>query len=89
MPYSSTAFDHYVSTVIGLLQPQTVCDIGPGAGKYADIVRKAAELHGFAARMTAVEIDAAYVERFDLRSLYDEVILGRRRRSDKQPESEI
>jgi phospholipid N-methyltransferase len=76
LPYSSNAFDHYVSTVIGLLQPQTVCDIGPGAGKYVDIVRKAAELHGFAARITAVEIDEAYVEQYDLRSRHDEVILG-------------
>ena len=62
MPYSTNAFDHYVSTVIGLLQPQTVCDIGPGAGKYAGIVRKAGELHGFATRITAVEIDETYVE---------------------------
>ena len=76
MPFSSNAFDYYIGTVVGLLQPRRVCDIGPGAGKYAGIVRRAAEQHGFAAHLTAVEIDESYVAQYGLRSLYDEVIVA-------------
>lgn len=46
--------------------------MGPGAGKYAALVRQAAP----EARLTAVEIDPKYVEAFNLRSLYDEVIVA-------------
>jgi hypothetical protein len=76
VPFSSNAFDYYIGTVVGLLQPRRVCDIGPGAGKYAGIVRRAAEQQGFAAHLTAVEIDESYVAQYGLRSLYDEVIVA-------------
>jgi Methyltransferase domain len=75
MPDSVNAFDHYVGTLIDLLQPSSVCDIGPGSGKYSRIIRGKSKQHGFACHLTAVEIDASYVERFKLRDLYDEVII--------------
>jgi SAM-dependent methyltransferase len=72
MPYSSDAFDRYIFDLIGLLRPTTVLDIGPGAGKYARIIRESvSNVH-----ITAIEIDESYVERFDLRSKYDTLIIG-------------
>ena len=68
-------FNHYVGTLIDLLRPARVCDIGPGRGKYSGIIRAKAKEHGFACHITAVEIDASYVEAFKLRDIYDEVII--------------
>ena len=76
MPFSSSIFDDDMGKIVALLQPATVCDIGPGAGKYARIVRNVANEHQFTSHLTAVEIDDSYVSRFDLRSLYDTVIIG-------------
>jgi hypothetical protein len=47
MPYSSSAFDYYVGTLVSLLQPRHVCDIGPGAGKYGKLVRNIAAKEQF------------------------------------------
>lgn len=62
MPFSSSAFDYYISTMIGLLRPSTVCDIGPGEGKYSYIVHERAKLDEFNCHLTAVEIDRCYVD---------------------------
>ena len=75
MSYSVDTFDYYVGTLIDLLRPARVCDIGPGRGKYSGIVRGKATEHGFECHLTAVEIDASYVATFKLRDLYDEVII--------------
>ena len=76
MPYSSNAFDDSINTVVSLLQPATVCDIGPGAGKYGRIVRHRAAEDGFSTRVTAVEIDDSYVREFGLADIYDDIIIG-------------
>jgi hypothetical protein len=73
--WSQHTFDYYVGTLIDLLRPARVCDIGPGRGKYSGIVRGKAKEHGFECHLTAVEIDASYVETFKLGDLYDEVII--------------
>jgi len=52
-----------------------VLDIGPGSGKYAKIVRDVAAKDQFETHLTAVEIDGSYVEKFNLKSLYDDVII--------------
>lgn len=76
MPVSADSFDSWISAMIGLLQPATVCDIGPGAGKYGKIVKRVAGQRGFETRVTGIEIDPSYIEEFGLRSIYDEVIVG-------------
>lgn len=76
MPYSSSVFDGHVASVVGLLRPQTVCDIGPGAGKYGRLIRMMAENNQFSTEITAVEIDESYVEQFELKSIYDNVIIS-------------
>jgi hypothetical protein len=75
MPYSSTAFDYYVGTLVSLLQPHSVCDIGAGAGKYGKIVRQIASRDQFNTYITGIEIDRSYVEQFQLREIYDEVVV--------------
>jgi 23S rRNA U2552 (ribose-2'-O)-methylase RlmE/FtsJ len=72
---SQNTFDYYVGTLFDLLQPARVCDIGPGRGKYSGIARQKAKEHGFDCHLTAVEIDASYVEEFKLRDLYDEIMI--------------
>ena len=75
MPYSSSAFDHWVRGLVGLLQPATVLDIGPGAGKYGKMVREVAAAEAFMCHTKAIEIDDSYVETFQLRDIYDEIVV--------------
>ena len=76
MPFSWRIFDSHIGNLIGLLQPATVCDIGPGAGKYGRIVREQAARKDFPVHLTAVEIDESYVSHFNLCELYDRVIVA-------------
>jgi hypothetical protein len=76
MPYSSAAFDHYISTLVELLRPATALDIGPGAGKYGNLIRQSMADHQFVAQLYAVEIDESYVKQFELETIYDKVIVG-------------
>ena len=76
MPVSSPLLDAHMTTILRLMQPAKVCDIGPGAGKYGQLVRQLATLDGFTSSVTAYDIDASYVEHFGLREIYDEVVVG-------------
>jgi SAM-dependent methyltransferase len=76
MPFSSGAFDYWAGTLFDLLQPKTLLDIGPGAGKYGRIARERALRGSFVCRTTAIEIDESYVGTYKLHDLYDEVIVG-------------
>ena len=86
MPYSVDVFDGHVAELIGMLKPATICDIGPGAGKYGKIARRVAQEKGFVTEITAVEVDASYVAEFDLPSLYDHVIVDDAVRLIKTPQ---
>jgi hypothetical protein len=72
MPYSSAALDQVSETLIRNLPLGRCLDIGPGAGKYGKLVRS---IHPSAHTM-AIEIDAEYIDRFELRAVYDEVLCG-------------
>ena len=75
MPFSYSQFDHWVGTLVDLLQPATVLDIGPGAGKYGRIIRARASQSTFTTHLTAIEIDASYVDTYKLRDIYDVVTI--------------
>jgi 16S rRNA A1518/A1519 N6-dimethyltransferase RsmA/KsgA/DIM1 with predicted DNA glycosylase/AP lyase activity len=75
MPTSVKVFDSYVDKLVGILRPTTVLDIGPGEGKYSHIVRNRAKTDGFQVKLTAIEIDNDYVGQFNLKDLYDTVIV--------------
>lgn len=69
MPYSSFIFDRSIEKIIQLLKPETLLDLGAGAGKYGELVRK---INPFI-KLTAVEIEKDYIKQFNLYSIYDEV----------------
>lgn len=70
---SGTLLDHHARALIaGIPDLGLVLDIGPGRGKYGAMVR---ELRP-EARLTGLEVEAEYVERFGLRALYDDVHVG-------------
>jgi SAM-dependent methyltransferase len=76
MPYSSDAFDSWLGSAISLLQPATVLDIGAGDGKYGYLAKRIAGAGGFSTRVKGVEIDESYIDRFKLRDIYDELVIG-------------
>jgi len=71
MPASLPTFDDHFELYFRYAAQETVLDIGPGEGKYGAMLRRVQP----AARRIAVEIDPAYVERFGLRELYDDVLV--------------
>jgi len=72
MPISSPIFHNHMISLVRTLAPRTLCDIGPGAGKYGKLAR---DLDASTHR-TCVEIDEKYVEEYKLRDIYNEVIVG-------------
>jgi len=75
MPWSSDEGKAQVRKWVEHLRPRSVLDVGPGAGAYAKL------LAGLdVEQMIALEIFEPYIERFGLRQLYDEVIVGDARR---------
>lgn len=75
MPYSSNNGKRFISTCVGLLAQAgnnyNVVDFGAGSGTYSNLYRR--NLKG---KWTAVEIWEPYVEKYKLKSKYDEVIVA-------------
>jgi hypothetical protein len=64
MPYSSRENDDFVFNFVHNNNIRWVLDIGPGAGKYYDILNPIVD------GIDAVEVWEPYIERFDLKSKY-------------------
>ena len=72
MPYSHPENIEWVKEVLLKLNPKTITDVGPGAGKYGSLIKEVLpESH-----TTCVEIWAPYVERFNLGEIYDSVVIS-------------
>src|SRR3989338_4500380 len=69
MPYSSFIFDKSIEEIIRLLKPETLLDLGAGAGKYGELAKKI----NSSIKLTAVEIEKDYIKNFKLPSIYDKV----------------
>lgn len=69
MSVSFVVFDSLARQLIEWIAPRQAIDFGAGAGKFGRLLRSAAP----GCRSVAVEPEAAYVERFGLHGLYDEV----------------
>lgn len=69
MPYSSSIFDKSIEEIIRLLKPESFLDLGAGAGKYGELVKKI----NSSIKLTAVEIEKDYIKNFKLPSIYNEV----------------
>lgn len=76
MPYSDFVFDRQVEALIESMQPGSVLDIGPGAGKYGKMVQALRARGVNIPHLAAIEIDTSYVEQFGLGGIYDVVQVG-------------
>jgi SAM-dependent methyltransferase len=56
--------------------PRSVLDIGPGAGKYGKMIQGLRSRGVDIPHLAAIEIDASYVEQFELNGIYDVVQVG-------------
>jgi len=79
VPYSDDSGRIYVAEILRRLNPSRVLDVGPGAGAYGRLVRQVLTVDV----LDAVEAWEPYVDRFDLLSVYDAVIIEDVRRVDK------
>ncbi|MFC0218967.1 class I SAM-dependent methyltransferase [Pseudochelatococcus lubricantis] len=71
MPYSYSEHKDWMLDKYLAIRPAGVIDIGAGAGTYAKLMRP-----HFSSHWTGIEAWAPYIERFDLRSKYDLVIVA-------------
>lgn len=75
MPYSAGENTDFVVEFIksqDITQPfHSVIDIGPGAGFYGKLMKNISFAHA-----KAIEIYAPYVDMFDLKSIYEEVVIA-------------
>lgn len=78
MPYSAGENIDYVNDLIERIDPKTAIDIGPGAGQYGKLLKNS----GKSISTTGVEIFEPYVGQFDLRSIYDTVVVSDAREYD-------
>lgn len=72
MPYSFNTFDQTVVDLFHELQPKNMLDIGCGAGKYGKIAQQIIPN----TKRIGIEVEEKYIEKFELRSLYDEMRVG-------------
>ena len=69
MPHSSFIFDKSIEEIMRLLKPETILDLGAGAGKYGKLIKNINP----SVQSIAVEIEKDYIKKFNLLSIYDEV----------------
>jgi predicted TPR repeat methyltransferase len=74
MPFSSGKGKAAAIKLLRGLKVKSVLDVGAGSGTYRKLANMNDLLPG--ARWTALEIWEPYIAQFDLKSLYDEVIIG-------------
>lgn len=69
MPGSNPENRPWVLQKVKEINPQTIADIGAGAGTYSHLIKPELNVH-----MTAVEIFEENINRFNLANLYEEVL---------------
>jgi hypothetical protein len=75
MPGSASVFDDIVVAMIRLAAPRVVVDIGPGMGKYGQIIKNIEVETNCTIHKICVEVDEEkIVKRFMLHDLYDEIL---------------
>jgi len=72
MPYSEVFFDKKIEKLIQKWGYSSYFDIGIGAGKYGEIIKKIYPN----AKLKGIEIDSEYINKFNLSEIYDEIIHG-------------
>ena len=81
MPYSYSLYKEEVKShfLLNVLNSTSILDVGPGCGTYSHLLRE------HFPNMDALEIFAPYVEQFELRNKYRNVIIGDIRDFDISP----
>jgi len=70
MPYSEVFFDKKIEKLIQKWGYLSYFDIGIGAGKYGEIVKRIYTN----AKLKGIEIDSEYINKFNISETYDEII---------------
>lgn len=70
MPHSENAGKQYTKELFNLLKPKSILDIGAGAGTYSHLLRNPNAQH-----WTGIEVWTPYIEQFNLKNLYDDIIV--------------
>jgi hypothetical protein len=83
MPISSTEGKDWTRAKVRELAPESLLDVGAGAGTYAKLLGDDRP-----ARLTALEVFEPYVERYGLHELYDEVLVADARTTEL-PEADV
>lgn len=73
MPYSHNSLNPIVNRLLQQIRPAMMLDIGAGAGKYGSMMRAVEAQSGLGCLKIAVEICPEYIDRFNLRAIYDEI----------------
>lgn len=69
MPYSSNAFDNLLKEHITKLNPQTILDVGAGAGKNGKLVRDT----GYTHTLDCIEPTEGYITEYNLNTIYNTI----------------
>lgn len=72
MPFSSREGKEWTGDRIVRYAPETILDVGVGAGNYSELLRQ----HLPKTRFIGIEVFEPYVERFNLNEMYDQIILA-------------
>lgn len=69
MPFSSSTFDEVLAEHLVKINPNSVLDVGAGAGKHGMMVRELCPR----ARIGAIEPTKIYIDEYKLKEVYDEL----------------
>jgi hypothetical protein len=69
MPFSSSTFDEVLTEHLVKINPNSVLDVGAGAGKHGKMVRELCPQ----ARIGGVEPTKVYIDEYKLKEVYDEL----------------
>lgn len=72
MPFSDPSNVDWFKWLVGEINPKSVVDVGPGAGKYGSLIREVSP----ETATTAVEIWEPYVATYGLANIYDKVVVA-------------
>lgn len=71
MPWSSNTFEDIFAQHLALLRPNTVLDVGAGAGKYGKIIKEILP----EATVSAIEPTEQYINEYRLQDIYSKVYM--------------
>lgn len=68
MPFSFDQGKQYIRNILGRVKHERILDIGPGSGTYAKLFPNA--------KWTGIEIFEPYIEKYELKNLYENIIVA-------------